>query len=90
MPIKTFEFGEEFDVVIENIPPEVEISHAIFCKRPVAVTALQGAWRIEKIELTPEIAFAVWRGSKSNFAWSAMAKKSAFDCQLIGLYGIGC
>lgn len=64
VPNKTLEFGEEFDVVIENIPPEAQISRAIFCKRPVAVTALHGAWRIEKIELTPQIAVDVWRGSK--------------------------
>ena len=64
VPNTTLEFGDKFDVVIENIPPEVKISHAIFCKRLVAVTALPGAGRIEKIELTPEIAFAVWRGSK--------------------------
>ena len=77
VPNTTLEFGDKFDVVIENIPPEVKISHAIFCKRPVAVTALPGAGRIEKIELTPEIAFAVWRGSKIELRLVRNGKKKA-------------
>ena len=75
VPNTTLEFGEKFDLVIENIPPEVKIPHAIFCKRPVAVTALPGAGRIEKIELTPEIAFAVWRGSKIELRLVRNGKK---------------
>ncbi len=64
VPNTKLEFGDKFDLVIENIPPEVKISHAIFCKKPVAVTTLLRKGRIKNIELTPEVALAVWRGSK--------------------------
>ena len=64
MPNTKLEFGDKFDLIIKNIPPEVKISHAIFCKKPVVVTTLLGEERIKNIELTPEVALAVWRGSK--------------------------
>ena len=64
VPNTRLEFGDKFDLIIENIPPEVKVSCAIFCKRLFSVTALPGMGRIKKIELTPEVAFAVWRGSK--------------------------
>ncbi len=63
----TLEFGDKFDLAIKNIPPEVKISHAIFCKKPVAVTPLPEERRIKNIELTPEVALAIWRGSKIEF-----------------------
>ena len=75
VPNTTLEFGDKFDLTIENVPPNVQISHAIFCKRPVAVTTLRGARRIEKIELTPEIAFAVWRGNKIELRLDHNGKK---------------
>ena len=84
VPSTALEFGDKFDLIIKNVPPDIKISHAIFCKRSVAVTTMpreaQKASgehrdmapvpgrgyerRIESIELTPEVAFAVWRGSK--------------------------
>jgi len=64
VPSSTLEFGDKFDLVIENIPVEVKISHAIFCKKAIAVTTYLGKGRIENIELTPEVALATLRGSK--------------------------
>ncbi len=64
VPNTQLEFGDRFDLIIKSTIPDVEISHAIFCKKPLTVTTLTGEKRIENIELTPEIAFAVWQGSK--------------------------